>query len=380
MTERLGCALAGRCGGCPWHDRDLDGQRAEKVAVLAAAAQARGFTLPDAAVVDAGAREVRDKFDLQLIRGGEGPPVLGLSQLTTRALLDVDRCALASPALQAWLDAFRADLPPRLTNTSIRLRVAPDGARGVWLDGANVEIKALLDEGDWLARAHAAGVVVELGQRRKEATWWDGAWKLRDAPPRPWFQTWLQAADGDAPAPLFGRVGGFSQPGYRTNRALVGAVRDAAAALPDARRWLEVGCGNGNLTLPLASLGREVVGVDLDRGALDGLRAGAEAAGLSSLIEIAADNLEHARLAARLDAADAVLVDPPRSGLRALAHALAAPRGGGPRHLVYVSCSTDSLLDDLAALGAGGWTARAVVLVDQFAWSPHAEWVVTLAR
>ncbi len=380
MTDALGCALAGRCGGCPWFHRPLDDQRAEKVARLAADAAARGVSLPPATVVDAGARGVRDKFDLQLIRSGDAPPTLGLSQLTTRELVDVAVCPLASPALQAWLDAFRADLPPCLTNTSIRLRVAPDGTRGVWLDGANVEIKALLDEGSWLRRATAHGVVVELGQRRKEAVELDGAWKLRDAPPRPWFQTWRAAPGGDAPTPLFGRIGGFSQPGYLGNRALVGAVRAAVSAVSDAPRWLEVGCGNGNLTLALASLGRRVIAVDLDRDALEGLRAGAEAASLADHIEIAADNLEHARLAARLADVDAVIVDPPRSGLRALARSLAERVEGGPRHLVYVSCSTASLLDDLATLADGGWTATAVALVDQFAWSPHAEWVVTLRR
>ena len=44
-------------------------------------------------------------------------------------------------------------------------------------------------------------------------------------------------------------------------------------------RVLELGCGSGRLTIPIALQGSEIVGVDLSRAMLDAARAKASAAG-----------------------------------------------------------------------------------------------------
>jgi 23S rRNA (uracil1939-C5)-methyltransferase len=266
---------------------------------------------------------------------------------------------------------LRAD-PPPIDRASLRLRVDPDGARGLWIDAANVDVKTLMDEGDWLRRLLAAGVVVEIGQRRKPlyVDPEDGRLRLsKDVELRPWFRTWV---DGRA-VPLYGPVGGFSQPSLAANRLLV-ARAAALCAETGARRWMELGAGNGNLTLPLAATGAEVTALELDGTARAGLERSAAELGLTVEV-VAADVHRAAGLGPLIDAAEAVLADPPRSGLRGFVDALAA-RERRPAHLVYVSCHADSLAADAARLAAIGYAAARVEGVDQFPQSPHVEWLV----
>lgn len=320
--------------------------------------------LPDALPVTAcDAR--RDRVDLSFRADGA---VLGLGRQDDRdALVNVGPCPALSPPLRAFVAEVQADLPP-IPTASLRFRVGPDGAKGLWIDTANVLIKALLDEGAWLRRRLAAGVV-EMGQRRKTLVDEDRL-KLQDPVLRPWFST--PAADEDLA--LFTVVGGFTQPSLTANRALVGAVMELARRT-GAERWLEIGAGCGNFTLPLARSGAKVTAAETDPLARDGLLWGAEAAGAP--VDLAERDL--ARPGGRWPIVDGLLVDPPRSGLPRLHEALAENQYL-PGHIVYVSCAAESFARDLAALGSLGYRLEQLSGIDQFPDTPHCEWVGWLRR
>jgi 23S rRNA (uracil1939-C5)-methyltransferase len=374
----LWCEVAGRCGGCPWIGRPFAAQREEKVASLIGLwreARLGEEALGALSLRSVGEGGLRDRTDLSAREG-----VLGLWDQAREALVPVGACPQLSPRLRAFAVSLAGDLPP-VGRASLRLRVAPDGALGLWVDAANVDIKALLDEGAWLRRQRARAFV-ELGQRNKEVVEGEGgALRLGKPALRPWFLTWV--GEERRPTPLYGPVGGFTQPGVEANRALVEEVMALAAPL-GAARWLELGCGQGNFTLPLAAQAQEVRGVEVEPLAREGLARAAQEARLGERIRLAKANMHRADEAARalLEGVDAALVDPPRAGLGAFVEVLrgAAP-GEGPRDLIYVSCYAESLVGDLAALCAGGlWRPVAARGVDQFPQSPHAEWIVHLRR
>ncbi len=371
------CGVAGRCGGCPWIGRPYDEQLEAKRAHLRGLWRDAGLpadVVADPPIASAGEAGLRDRMDVAW-RRVDGLPVLGMWDVENATLVDVGPCPAASAPLRAFLQWLRADTPP-IDRASLRLRVDPDGVRGLWIDAANVDVKALMDEGDWLRRLLAAGVVVEIGQRRKPlyADAEDGRLRLsKDVALRPWFRTWI----GDRAVPLYGPVGGFSQPSLAANRLLVERVV-ALCVATGARRYLELGAGNGNLTLPLAGAGTEVTALELDGTARAGLERSAAEAGVSVAV-VAADVHRAAGLGPLIDAADAVLADPPRSGLRGFVDALAA-REVLPPHLVYVACHADSLVADAARLAALGYAPVVVEGVDQFPQSPHIEWLVRFDR
>src|SRR5207248_3100271 len=142
---------------------------------------------------------------------------LGLYGMGSREVVDLQECPMMTEPLENWFKEFHKRAPP-IKKGSVRLRVSPQGERGVWLDFANQDVKKLFDEKTYLQWL-SENAFVEIGQRRKALVWRDGQPKLVDPVLKPWFETYdanLQAI------PLYGPVGGFSQTGFAANRELVG--------------------------------------------------------------------------------------------------------------------------------------------------------------
>jgi 23S rRNA (uracil1939-C5)-methyltransferase len=388
-TEATPCALIGRCGGCPWLGRPLSEQRSTKVQrlvdLLIEASDdfqnrtwSRGREAP--ILHGVGADGLRDRVDLVLRTRDDGSPTLGLYDLVApESHLHIDSCPAMSPALAAWHEDFARDLP-KIRAGSIRLRVAPDGARGVWLDFAHVDVKALLDDERWLTRL-GERAVVEIGQRKKRVIRKaDGKLGLGDAELAPWWQTWSRGT----PLDVWTAVGSFTQPSHAANAMLIRRLERLLAGDDgrlDGESWLELGAGSGNLTLPLASLGATVTALELDELALAGLARGAEAAGLGPRVTTMRRSFlgAPAEVQTLLSSAKGLVVDPPRSGLGAFLDTLAdAPTL--PERLVYVSCNAESFARDAARLASFGLGLDQLEGVDQFPQTPHAEWIATFSR
>lgn len=379
----IACDHAGVCGGCPWITRPHTEQTQSKIdhlKTLWSSAALPPESLSDVQISTPAHAGLRDRSDLAF-RRIEGKPVLGLWDLEHTHIVDIQSCPALSPGLHALFEALRADpLPEPIERASIRLRISPEGEHGVWLDLANVDVKVLLDEQSWLKRWRDQAFV-EVGQRRKPVIERDdGSFKLQKrAELRPWFATPL---DAERDALLLGPVGGFSQPSLVANRVLVQRVLEQARHT-NAAHWLELGSGNGNFTLPLAATGAEVVALERDPLARAGLEQGAEDVGLASSIRVISGDMHRANpaLIQHLRRADAVLVDPPRSGLRGTLDALdQVEPDDRPTHVLYVSCFAESLVADGSRLLELGYTPMAIAGVDQFPQTPHCEWVVRWQR
>ena len=111
---------------------------------------------------------------------------------------------------------------------------------------------------------------------------------------------------------------------------------------------------------------------------LAALRDAARAAGFGDRITAEARDLERAPLTGpELDRLDAVILDPPRSGARAQAQALAASKVA---RVAMVSCNPASFARDARILTDGGFALTAVRLIDAFAWSAQIELVGSFLR
>lgn len=76
--------------------------------------------------------------------------------------------------------------------------------------------------------------------------------------------------------------------------------------------------------------------------------------------------------------ADAVIINPPRSGCgEELARKIAA---AGPSRVVYISCNPNTLARDAAAFVAAGYTIKRVIPVDMFPRTGHVECVTLMSR
>jgi len=167
----------------------------------------------------------------------------------------------------------------------------------------------------------------------------------------------------------------FTQVNGALNRALVRRVL-ALLELDPTDRVLDLFCGLGNFTLPIARRVSIVTGVEGDEALVLRARDNAALNGVDNARFVAADlNLTEAEAAERggwaEDAYDKVLLDPPRTGARA---ALAAVVGCGASRIVYVSCNPVTLADDAAVLvQEHGWQLTGVGVADMFPHTNHVE-------
>jgi 23S rRNA (uracil1939-C5)-methyltransferase len=134
---------------------------------------------------------------------------------------------------------------------------------------------------------------------------------------------------------------------------------------------LDLFCGAGNFSLPLARRGARVTGVDADTLAIAGAQRNAARMGLKDAQFIAMKAAETARFFDRARyRPDLVIVDPPRTGALELMESVARLR---PRAVIYVSCDTTTLVRDLQKLCANGYEIHGVRGFDFFPNTHHAE-------
>lgn len=372
------CKYKDKCSGCQYLGVPLDEQHEHKIAELAAMFREAQIPLKGAIdLVSPGAAWLRDRVDLVWDRGA-----LGLYEKNTgdglKKILDIDECQQLSPALQSWLSEVRRIQWP-IKKGSLRLRVGPHGERGIWLDFANVDVKALLDEKNLLLGLMDQNVIVEIGQRHKVLTLVDGVLKLKDPVPRVWFQSFVDGVAVD----LFCSIGTFTQTGFVANQSLTRVI-DGWLSEVGARRVLEFGSGIGNLSFPALGGGRTVVACEIDREALAGFEMSLDRLSqqpaftdIRSRVKIQQGDFQN-RNPQEFNDYDTVLVNPPRSGLKEFLAPLVAG-AQKPQNFLYMSCFPESFIIDARRLVTAGYEMEKVTIVDQFPQTTHYE-VLSLWR
>jgi len=142
---------------------------------------------------------------------------------------------------------------------------------------------------------------------------------------------------------------------------------------------LDLFCGLGNFTLPLARRAGHIVGVEGDAGLLERAHSNARANRIVN-VEFHAANLEaiDAELPWARRSYDRVLLDPPRVGARG---ALSLVARSGARRVVYISCHPGSLARDAGTLVHElGFNLCSAGVMDMFPHTSHVESVAVFGR
>ncbi len=207
------------------------------------------------------------------------------------------------------------------------------------------------------------------------------------------IQVWLQPRGPDSAAlfhpvpapelfyalPEFGlriafRPTDFTQVNHAVNRLLV----SRAIRLLDPQPGERIGdlfCGLGNFTLPIATRGAQVIGIEASAALVERARQNAAANGLVAQFETG--NLFEPNLAP-LGPFEKLLLDPPRDGAIELVKALPE---GWPRRIVYVSCDAATLARDAGVLvNTKGFRLSAAGVINMFPHTAHVESIALFER
>ncbi len=163
----------------------------------------------------------------------------------------------------------------------------------------------------------------------------------------------------------------FIQVNAGLNQKMIAKTLELLDVQPD-ERVLDLFCGLGNFTLPLARSAREVVGVEGEAGLVARARENAMHNALANVQFHAADLAQDlSGLPWMRDGFDKLLIDPPRSGADAVLKQLPLK---GLKRIVYVSCHPGSLARDSGYLvNDRGWKLKTAGVMDMFPHTAHVE-------
>ena len=349
------CNIALRCGGCPLMGLNLNAQRALKLQhVERALAKVRDEGLQ--VELEAGARELGYRRRARFAFRTKGGAVLGYHAHASQQLIDVERCPVLEPALEAALMLVRAELLPRLAGSG-EIELSS-------LDATQVSVSVscsanLAPETYRAAEALAQHMpIVAVSLRVGEL-----APARFGKPP-----ALVSASDG---LPLAAPPHGFAQVNAGVN-ALLGR-RVVELAEPAGARVLELYAGHGNFTIALAAQASELLAVEGDAAAADACRENLRSRGFARA-SVRASDVGQLELRGRHDV---IVLDPPRAGCAKLAALVNQAR---PERIVYVSCHMTTLSRDLQALHALGYRADRALALDMFPQTGHVEAVVRMRR
>lgn len=170
--------------------------------------------------------------------------------------------------------------------------------------------------------------------------------------------------------------GDFIQINAEINQAMVIAAIDSAE-LNQTDRVLDLYCGLGNFSLPIARRVREVLGVEGAASLVARAAANASSNGIANSRFVAAD-LEQTDWPFFRERWDVVFLDPARAGAEA---AVAAMPTMQPRRIVYVSCHPGTLARDAGELVTRhGYRLKSVRALDMFPNTHHVEAIAVFDR
>jgi 23S rRNA (uracil1939-C5)-methyltransferase len=344
------CQYFGTCGGCALQHMDAGAYLAWKREQVVAALASRGLEAPveEARPVPLASRR-RAAFAL-----GRAADCLAFGYGAARShdIVDISACPVLSSSIAGRLPKLKSALAPLLGGKR-EARVALTEAE----QGLDVMIEGIRPSPALFAKLAATGA--RIGAARITI---DGESVILAGEPT----VTLSGAQVRLPP------GAFLQASRESETVLVGLVKEGVGC---AKRLADLFAGIGTFTFALAG-SAEVDAFEQDEAAIAALAGAARTTPKLKPVRTFSRDLFRAPLSPReLARYDAVVLDPPRSGAKAQAEALAASKV--PK-VVMVSCNPGTCARDLRILVDGGYRITRVVPVDQFLFSPHIELVAEL--
>lgn len=351
------CEVAAACGGCDFMHARYDAQLRYKREMLREALTRTGGlrSLPEIDVV-ASPEELGYRGRIRLQIGEDGR--VGFFARDTQELVEISRCIVAAPRVDAAIDGVRRVAARHGSRfgacKAVELRAAPIGAplsvRLVPRDPGAIPAEIVSE------LAAALGVEVAVAGRPSSSE-----------------QRWPLPGDVELEAP----PEAFTQVNWAVNELLVRAVVDGAVSRA-CRRFCDLYAGAGNFSLALLAAGLSGVSVEFEGAAVQAAQRAAARQGLSARARFVAGDVARVLGTLRREKPfDLVVLDPPRSGARAVLERLIEL---APRFVAYSSCDPVTLARDLKTLVSRGYELESVRAFDMFPQTHHFETLVWLHR
>jgi 23S rRNA (uracil1939-C5)-methyltransferase len=387
--ERVACAHADRCGGCPLigltYSEQLDIKRGR---VAASAARYPSLSLVPAAEVAPASPVVGYRSRAKLIVGPKGD--LGLfAKGGGHTVVDIPQCLVVSPRLSAAAAFLRQRIREHLETRGPLCPFDPESNTGAL---RAIDLRETQDEGNHqllltlvMQQENAspeAALAVEaelLAQGIGTVAGVAVNYHVADAPQILGPETRLLWGKAVLPDRVGASVhhatfGSFVQ-AHRGQSARVHAWLAESINTPQAK-VLDLYGGSGAIALAFAARGADVHLIEAFAPAAESARAAAMAQGLSLTADAQDVATALRQLASQGKKFDLAVVNPPRRGVSPMARQLLARLG--PATIAYVSCDPDTLARDLDHFARLGYQGQRLSPLDMIPLTEEVETVAVL--
>jgi 23S rRNA (uracil1939-C5)-methyltransferase len=319
------CPYFGRCGGCDFQQLEYKAQLVAKAEIIRDCLRRIGGLrdFPDFDVQSASEWRYRARAVWQLDNEQQ---TIGYYERGSRRVCDVADCAVLVPELQQTLERVRKT-PWHLIPTDVQHLQAVSADSGVSLSPPFSE---------FLTKELTLKIGDEVYSFNAEAF-------------------------------------------FQINQQLLKSLIDFALKDVQGETALDLYCGVGLFTLPLARRFKQVIAIESNPVATRFARQNVQQAKLENARIVTANVSEWIGTATLTGGrCDLVLLDPPRVGAES-----AVIKGIvelAPLQISYVSCDPATLARDLKKLIAGGYAISSIAAFDMFPQTHHVETVVRLTR
>ncbi len=365
------CAHFGVCGACTWQHIALDAQIQHKQQAMLNNLKHIGKVEPESVfeplVADGWAYRRKARLGVRWVKA-KGKALVGFREKDGRFLADLSRCEILHPTLGEHLTDFQdliTGLEARETIPQIEVAV---GDNATALVVRHMEPLSDSDRTQLLEFAREFNYQLYLQPKGPDTVHCIYPQSPELYYEHPQFNTRVKFAPLD-----------FFQVNQALNRKMVVRALELLAPQP-TDTVLDLFCGLGNFTLPLARQAAEVIGVEGDMAMVERARAAAHANDIHNTdyyaCNLMAEDLGREPWLKRRY--DKILLDPPRAGAKeVIAHMgkLKASR------IVYVSCDPATLARDAGELvHTHGYCLVGAGVMDMFPHTSHVESIAVFER
>lgn len=377
----VSCAVAKRCGGCQWMDRDYQEQLHEKEKqvrkILTPYCRLEGIVGMDQPLY------YRNKVHAVFGEDQKHRPVSGIYEERTHRIVPVDSCLIENQTADAIIVSVRELLPsfkirPYNEDTGygllrhVLIRTGRISGQimvvlvltSPILPSKNNFVKALLKR-----HPEITTIVVNVNYRSTSMVLGE--------------KEQVIYGKGYIEDMLCGKTFRISPKSfYQVNPVQTETLYTKAmeyAALTGCETVVDAYCGTGTIGIIASDKAKQVIGVELNADAVRDARCNAKINRVRNIRFYQNDAgrflLEMVSQGVKVDV---VLMDPPRNGsseefLEAVAHM-------APGKVVYISCNPETLGRDMKYLTGRGYKAEKAVAVDMFPFTGHVESVVLISK
>ncbi len=365
------CPHFGVCAGCVLQHLDESQQIIAKQRVLMDNLERIGHVKPGAVLPplagDSWGYRRKGRFSVRRVEKKD-KTLVGFRELDPRFVADLSQCLTVIPEIGSKVSAlseFIESLDGKRDIPQIEF-IAGDAA--IALTVRHMQPLSAADTEAWKAFGEEHGFAIYLQSGGLETV--QPLWPAEGVP--------LSFALPQWDVELAFRPLDFIQVNAKLNQQMIAHALTLLDAQPD-ERVLDLFCGLGNFTLPLARTVREVVGVEGEAGLVTRAKENAARNGLDNAQFFAADLTQDQRNTPWMKQGfDKLLLDPPRSGAIDVLQQLPLKQF---KRIVYVSCHPGSLARDAGYLvNEQGFTLVSAGAMDMFPHTAHVESIAVFEK